>query len=103
MAVIGKYVLARRKELGLTQEELAHMMGYRTKSSINKIENGTQDIPLPKVEQLARCLQTTPAYLMGWDTEIELEPMDLSILSERQYKRLKLYYDFLLATGDEDE
>lgn len=71
MAIIGKYVLARRKELDITQEELARMMGYKTKSSINKIENGTQDVPLPKVEELARCLNTTPAYLMGWTEEQE--------------------------------
>lgn len=67
MAVIGRYVKARRLELGLTQEELAHKMGYKTKSSINKIEIGAQDVPLAKVEELARCLDCAPGYLMGWE------------------------------------
>ena len=58
----------RREELGLSQEELAQRMGYRSKSSITKLEKGINDIPQSKVEELAAALQTTPAYLLGLDT-----------------------------------
>lgn len=56
-----------REELGLSQEELAQKMGYKSRSSINKIEMGENDIPQSKIVQFARALNTTPAYLMGWE------------------------------------
>ena len=35
----------RREQLGLSQEELAARMGYRSKSSITKLEKGINDAP----------------------------------------------------------
>ena len=60
----------RREELGLSQEELAKKMGYKSRSSINKIEMGENDIPQSKIIHFARALNTSPAYLMGWTEEI---------------------------------
>ena len=74
--MIGEKIKERRLELHMTQEDLAERMGYKGKSSINKIEKGTQDIPLSKVEEFARVLHTTPAALMGWDDVVT--PVDLS-------------------------
>lgn len=62
-----KRIKRRREELGLTQEELATKMGYKSRSSINKIEMGENDIPQSKIVQFAAALDATPAYLMGWD------------------------------------
>ncbi len=64
---IGENIAQRRKELGWTQEELATRMGYKSKSSINKIELGFNDIPQSKIAKFAEVLGTTPAYLMGWE------------------------------------
>ena len=64
---IGKNIARRRTELGLTQEELAFLMGYKSKTSINKIEKGINDIPQTKIVKFAEVLRTTPAYLMGWE------------------------------------
>ncbi len=69
LSAFGSRVQKRRKELNLTQEDLAFKMGYKTKSSINKIEKGLADIPQGKIVQLADVLSTTPAYLMGWEGE----------------------------------
>ena len=44
----------RREELGLSQEELAQKMGYKSRSSINKIEMGENDIPQKKIVKFAR-------------------------------------------------
>lgn len=74
--MIGEKIKERRLELHMTQEDLAERMGYKGKSSINKIEKGTQDIPLSKVEEFAKVLYTTPATLMGWDDTVT--PVDLS-------------------------
>ena len=64
---IGSNILYRRKSLGLTQEELAKKMGYKSKSTINKIELGINDIPQSKIAKFAEVLDTTPTQLMGWD------------------------------------
>lgn len=69
MSTVGKNILRLRKEMGMTQEELAKRMGYTSKSSINKIEMGKSDIPQSKIAKFAEVLGTTPAYLMGWEEE----------------------------------
>lgn len=69
MVKIGENIMRRRKELGLTQVELANRMGYKSRSTINKIELGVNDIPQSKIVAFANALQTTPAYIMGWEEE----------------------------------
>ena len=66
---LGEKVRLKREELGLSQEELAEKMNYKSKTSIHKIEQDITDLPLSKVKELANVLKTTSAYLMGWDTE----------------------------------
>ena len=78
-----------RKNRGLTQEELATRMGYKSKSTINKIELGINDIPQSKIVQFAEVLGTTPAVLMGWD-EKENAP-DEPQLNEGEKMLLELF------------
>ena len=51
----------------MTQDELAQLMGYSSRSSINKIELGKADIPVSKLFAFAKALHTTPAELVGID------------------------------------
>ena len=67
MLEIYKRIRARREELGLSQEELAKRMGYKSRSSINKIEKGENDIPQSKIVAFAQALRTTLEALMGWE------------------------------------
>lgn len=69
MAEIGKRIREKREELGMTQEELASKLGYKNKSSIAKIETGANDIVQSKVVEFANILNTTVAYLMGWEKD----------------------------------
>ena len=69
MSELSTRVRLRREELGLSQEQLAQRMGYRSKSSITKLEKGVNDIPQAKLEELAAALETTPAYLLGLDEQ----------------------------------
>ena len=69
MSTVGDRIYIMRKRLSWTQEELATKMGYKSKSTINKIEMGINDIPQSKIAKFAEVLGTTPAYLMGWDEE----------------------------------
>ena len=66
---IGDRIRIKRINLKMTQEELASKLGYKTKSSINKIELGIQELPQRKIATFAKALDTTPAYLMGWEKE----------------------------------
>jgi repressor LexA len=54
MATIGKRILERRLELGMSQEELALKVGYKDRSSIAKIESGERDIRQKKLLLLLR-------------------------------------------------
>ena len=65
MEQIYKNIRARRKELGMTQEELAVKAGYKDRSAVAKIESGTVDISLPTFLALAKILKTTPQALIG--------------------------------------
>jgi repressor LexA len=67
--MISHELKMRRKELGLTLEELAARVGT-SKQTIHRYENGTiTNIPPEKVEALANALSTTPAALMGWQED----------------------------------
>ena len=50
---LSSRIRQRREQLGLSQEELAARMGYRSKSSITKLEKGINDLPRAKLEELA--------------------------------------------------
>lgn len=65
--ITAERIRERRLELGLTQDELAHMVGYSGKSSINKIEKDTRGMSMEKMMEISKALRTSPAYIMGWD------------------------------------
>ena len=63
---VGERIKQKRIELNLSQDELAKKVGYKSRSSIQKIECA-RNLPLPKVEKMAVALECTPSYLMGWE------------------------------------
>lgn len=88
MADIGRRIKERREELKMTQQELADRLGYRNKSSIAKIETGTNDIVQSKVVEFAKVLDTTVADLMGW-TVAEEAANAVSTLATKALKESK--------------
>ena len=68
---IGKIIKERREEIGMSQEELAIKLGYKSRSSINKIERDGRGLPQGKIKAIADALNTTPSHIMGWDIESE--------------------------------
>lgn len=101
MPDIGKRIKEKRIELGITQEDLASKLGYKSKTTIAKIENGTNDITQSRVVDFANALNTTPAYLMGWeDSESQSIPI-LNKKDERDIaKRLEQTLDQLESDQD---
>lgn len=68
---IGQRIKQVREALGMTQAELARRMGYSARSTINRIENGSQAFPMKKLDKFAQVLDVTPAYLAGF-TEADI-------------------------------
>lgn len=66
---VGERIKRARQEKGITQTELAERLGYKSRSSINKIEVEGRDIPRSMVVKFAQALGVTPGYLMGWEDE----------------------------------
>ena len=66
-----------REEKGMSQDELARLVGFKSRSSINKIEMGVNDITQSKLIAIANALHVSPGELMGEDKEVA-SPADLS-------------------------
>lgn len=88
---IGQRIKKRRRELKISQVELCEMLGYKDHSTVSKIEKGERGLPQKKILKIAVALQTTPAYLMGWDL-LEKE-------ENEKVKRLLKYYQCLDTSG----
>lgn len=69
MKTIGERIKEARIKKGLSQTELAEKLGYKSRSSINKIEVGGRDIPRSQIVKIAEILDVTPSYLMGWEDD----------------------------------
>ena len=92
---IGTRIKNKREELGIAQVELARKIGC-TKQTIYKYENDiVTNIPSDNVEKLANALNTTPAYLMGWDNaadsiQTSIKIKNLIPLSQIKTKKVPL-------------
>ena len=88
---IGQRIKQVREALGMTQAELARRMGYSARSTINRIENGSQAFPMKKLDKFAQVLDVTPAYLAGF-TEA-----DIPDVLNKDY-----YIDYILNSDNPD-
>lgn len=67
---IAENIKRRRLELGISQQKLADLMGYSSRSTIAKIEKGVNEVPKNKMTRFATVLDTTIDYLLtGKETE----------------------------------
>lgn len=109
---IGKRIRDRRKELGLSADDLAEAIG-KDRTTIYRYERGAiEKLPTNILVPIAEALHTTPAYLMGWDDD----PMDYEEwLNDECHKipddiwpeitdpqeRAKKYYEFKKAEEED--
>lgn len=109
----GQRIRARREELNMGLTELAEKT-HILKQTLYKYENEiVTNIPSDKIEVLAKALDTTPAYLMGWEeafcdlffpnenTEDDFEIVDLSEPKQKRInKAIELYNLYENADAD---
>lgn len=67
---IGTRIKNLRKNKGYTQQELADIIG-KSLRTLQKYETGEIEVSIAVVNQLAKELDTTPTFILGYDTEIE--------------------------------
>lgn len=66
---IGYRIKQRRKELKLSADVVAEKLGV-SRSTVFRYEKGDiEKVPTTILEKLAEVLKTTPAYLIGWESE----------------------------------
>lgn len=94
MLEIGDRIRIRREELQMSQEELAKRIGYKSRSSINKIELGHYNLTQSKIKAIADALDTTPGYIMGWD-KLD-ESVDLEAL-RKQVEQAGVLSDLIIS------
>ena len=62
---VGANIKKRRFELRMSQQELADAMGYKTRSTIAKIESEENDVSQKKLKKFAEVLDTTVETLIS--------------------------------------
>ena len=113
---IHERIKARRKELGLSAEDVADQLGV-SRATVYRYESAEiTNMGIDKLEPLAKILQATPEYHMGWTddpTDYEdpdfLNDIPLDLLHEWQSQGLsgvgltKKYLEYQMANDLEAE
>lgn len=66
---VGKRIKDRRKELGLSAERVAEIMGVSPSTVYRYESQEIKGMSIEKIKPIAKALQTTPGYLMGWSED----------------------------------
>ncbi len=89
---IGERIKEKRLEKRMSLERLANAAGV-ARQTIYKYENNLiTNIPTDKIEAIAKVLNVSPGYLMGWDEErIEMDKIS-PFFSQYKYLDIALIY-----------
>lgn len=92
----------RKEKCHKTQEEVGKHVGVG-KAAIQKYENGiVTNIPSDKIELLAEALESTPGFIMGWESDPEYEKLDTRfgmLLKQERERQGKSIRDFAKEIG----
>lgn len=102
---IGDRIKQLRESQKMSQDELAKAVGYKSRSTVGKIELGKMEVTQTAIVAIAKALGTTPGYLMGWEEEPaptaeSLEDMELAKkISQMSPESKKLVIDLIEKLG----
>lgn len=91
---IGDRIRIAREKKGYSQADLAELVGYKSRSSINKIEKEGRDIPRSSIVKFAEVLGVSPSYLIGWEDEEKPKVTDsseLTMLPQENVRMIPVY------------
>jgi 2-C-methyl-D-erythritol 4-phosphate cytidylyltransferase len=92
---IAENIKRRRLELDISQQELANAMGYKSRSTIAKIEAGENEVPESKIHKFAKALDTSVEFLR---TGIEVNKISFSV-EAKEYSGQQKNVVIVLAGG----
>ena len=95
---VNEIIKKRRKELGLTLKQVAEKLGV-SESLISRYEsNDVKNMGIDKIIPLAKVLDTTPEFLMGWETKKEKENINIETVNT-DYIMIPLYESISAGYG----
>ena len=101
---IYERIKRRRKELGLTAEQVAEALGVSRATVYRYESKDIEKIPFDSIQPLADVLQCSAEYLMGWDkASTEELTTKFAQLTAKQQKSVLEYIDFLISKGGDPE
>lgn len=78
----GQRMKTRRKAIGISAERVAELLGI-SPATVYRYENGDiEKVPGDLLGPIAKALQTTPGYLMGWAEDEESLPTNIIPMPE---------------------
>lgn len=105
MPTFGEIIRQRRKELGWTQDDLAKKLGYKSRTTISRIEDGSRDVPQKQTAKIAKALMMDPVDFitlqMGMKSEEDL--LIESYLEVESIKKLVLCAGGIMPEEDRDK
>ena len=69
-SAIGQRIKTLRKSKGLNQQDLANLLG-KSLRTVQKYETGEIEVSIAMVNELAKLLDTTPTFILGYETDRE--------------------------------
>lgn len=78
---VGKRIKNRRKQLGLSAEQIAAELGVSPATVYRYESNEIMNMRIDKLEPIAKALHTSPAYLMGWSEETSSAAEDTNLVT----------------------
>ena len=91
MTDIGQRIRDRRQELNLSVEDVAKQLN-KNRTTVYRYEKGEiENLPLETLKPLAEILNTTPAYLMGWEDKNDKDLEDPILLKNNFVAYVRLF------------
>ena len=100
---IGKRIQGRRKQMGLTQEQLADKMDVSIQM-VSNLERGNKSIRIENLIKLSEILNISTDYILtGKETTEDMQALTVQMasLSQKERKMMKLLMDFCLSENGE--
>lgn len=90
---------SRREELNMSYQTLSEKVGI-SKSTLQRYETGfIKNMPIDKLEAIAKALQVSPSYLMGWESNKQPTTLaahfDGEDYTEEEIKEIKQFAEFV--------
>lgn len=93
---IGNKIAKLRRQKGLSQKDLANLLGYKSASTLSKIESGENDITISTLEKIAFHLGIDMSSLLLEEKE-KASPIGEDSLQEVRFKRRNKVFSFCVG------